>query len=37
MLGKKNASILMWCGERPYIFEFMKADTIQENYMEMKA
>jgi hypothetical protein len=37
MLGKKNASILMWYGERAHIFEFIKTETIQENYMEMKA
>jgi hypothetical protein len=37
MLGKKNSSILIWCGEKAYISEFLKSETVQENYVEIKA
>jgi hypothetical protein len=34
---KENAIILMWCGERTYVSEFIRTETVQENYMKMKA
>jgi hypothetical protein len=34
---KEKCQILIWCGEKAYISEFLKTETIQENYMETKA